>query len=248
MAGYNHRRGMSNNAVDDYRKNEKPISQFTAQDLRDADVNISWALPGGWPGRNTGDTSHGTIRRNSTNSFASTTWRPCVSASKTWAPTGWPNSDSITADTWRPSGDRPARDWLQWRANTPSLPALLAGGTWWPGSLSKVNSTARDGSTCRTAPERRPAPSGSSSERPTASPAPCCIRLKSKRHSHAFCTGRRSYQPPTPTVAVDVGYAIRRPSRELTRSHCSPNSCGMSSRSTMQAHGPCETTLPLTMC
>ena len=101
-----------------------------------------------------------------------------------------------------------------------------------------------------TAPERRPAPSGSSSERSTASPAPCCIRLKSKRPSHAFCTGRRSYQPPTPTqaVVVGVGYATRRPSRELTRSHCSPNSCGMSSRSTMQAHGPCETTLPLTMC
>ena len=41
MAGYNHRRGMSNNAVDAYRRNEKPISRFTAQDLRDADINIS---------------------------------------------------------------------------------------------------------------------------------------------------------------------------------------------------------------
>ena len=41
MAVYNHRRGMSNNAVDAYRNNQKPISRFTAQDLRDADINIS---------------------------------------------------------------------------------------------------------------------------------------------------------------------------------------------------------------
>ena len=41
MAGYNHRRGMSNNAVDAYRNNQKPISRFTAQDLRDADIKIS---------------------------------------------------------------------------------------------------------------------------------------------------------------------------------------------------------------
>ena len=44
MAGYNHRRGMSNNAVDAYRRNLKPISRFTAQDLRDADVHISLAF------------------------------------------------------------------------------------------------------------------------------------------------------------------------------------------------------------
>ena len=41
MAGYNHRRGMSNNAVDAYRNNQKPISRSTAKDLRDADINIS---------------------------------------------------------------------------------------------------------------------------------------------------------------------------------------------------------------
>ena len=41
MAGYNYRRGMSNNAVDAYRHNIKPISRFTAQDLRDADIHIS---------------------------------------------------------------------------------------------------------------------------------------------------------------------------------------------------------------
>ena len=44
MAGYNHRRGMSNNAVDAYRRNRKPISRFTAQDLHDADVHISLAF------------------------------------------------------------------------------------------------------------------------------------------------------------------------------------------------------------
>ena len=38
MAGYNYRRGMSRNAVDAYRRNLKPISRFTAQDLRDADL------------------------------------------------------------------------------------------------------------------------------------------------------------------------------------------------------------------
>ena len=37
MAGYNYRRGMSKNAVDAYRRNIKPISRFTAQDLRDAE-------------------------------------------------------------------------------------------------------------------------------------------------------------------------------------------------------------------
>ena len=41
MAGYNYRRGMSNNAVDAYRNNQKPISRFTAPDLRDTDINIS---------------------------------------------------------------------------------------------------------------------------------------------------------------------------------------------------------------
>ena len=41
MAGYNYRRGMSNHAVDAYRNNQKPISRFTAQDLRDTDINIS---------------------------------------------------------------------------------------------------------------------------------------------------------------------------------------------------------------
>ena len=41
MAGYNYRRGMSNNAVDAYRHNIKPISRFTAQDLREADIHIS---------------------------------------------------------------------------------------------------------------------------------------------------------------------------------------------------------------
>lgn len=41
MAGYNHRRGMSNNAVDAYRNNQMPLSRFTAQDLHDADINIS---------------------------------------------------------------------------------------------------------------------------------------------------------------------------------------------------------------
>ena len=41
IAGYNHRRGMSNNAVGAYRNNQKPISRFIAQDLRDADINIS---------------------------------------------------------------------------------------------------------------------------------------------------------------------------------------------------------------
>lgn len=44
MAGYNYRRGMSRNAVDAYRRNLKPISRFTAQDLRDADVHISLAF------------------------------------------------------------------------------------------------------------------------------------------------------------------------------------------------------------
>ena len=44
MAGYNRRRGMSNNAVDAYRRNLKPISRFTAQDLRDADIHISLAF------------------------------------------------------------------------------------------------------------------------------------------------------------------------------------------------------------
>ena len=37
MAGYNYRLGMSNNAVAAYRRNLKPISRFTDQDLRDAD-------------------------------------------------------------------------------------------------------------------------------------------------------------------------------------------------------------------
>ncbi len=41
MAGYNYRRGMSNNAVQAYRRNFKPISRFTAQDLQDANVDIS---------------------------------------------------------------------------------------------------------------------------------------------------------------------------------------------------------------
>ena len=41
MAGYNHRRGMSNNAVDSYRRNQKPVSRITVQDLRDAGVYIS---------------------------------------------------------------------------------------------------------------------------------------------------------------------------------------------------------------
>ena len=44
MAGYNYKRGMSNNAVDAYRQNIKPISRFTAQDLRDADIHISLAF------------------------------------------------------------------------------------------------------------------------------------------------------------------------------------------------------------
>ena len=44
MAGYNYKRGMSNNAVDAYRRNLKPISRFTAQDLCDADINISLAF------------------------------------------------------------------------------------------------------------------------------------------------------------------------------------------------------------
>ena len=44
MAGYDYRRGMSNNAVDAYRRNIKPISRFTAQDLRDADIHISLAF------------------------------------------------------------------------------------------------------------------------------------------------------------------------------------------------------------
>ena len=41
MAGYDYRRGMSKNAVDSYRRNIKPVSRFTAQDLRDAEVPIS---------------------------------------------------------------------------------------------------------------------------------------------------------------------------------------------------------------
>ena len=44
MAGYNYRRGMSRNAVDAYRRNLKPISRFTAQDLRNAYVHISLAF------------------------------------------------------------------------------------------------------------------------------------------------------------------------------------------------------------
>jgi len=44
MAGYNYRRGMSRNAVDAYRRNIKPISRFTAQDLRDTNVHISLAF------------------------------------------------------------------------------------------------------------------------------------------------------------------------------------------------------------
>ena len=54
MAGYNYRRGMSRNAVDAYRRNLKPISRFTAQDLRDANIEISLASPSGWPRRNIG--------------------------------------------------------------------------------------------------------------------------------------------------------------------------------------------------
>lgn len=49
-AGYNCRRGMSNNAVDAHRNNQKPISRFTAQDLRDADINISLGFAG-WMGQ-----------------------------------------------------------------------------------------------------------------------------------------------------------------------------------------------------
>ena len=44
MAGYNHRRGMSNNALKAYRRNLKPISRFTAQDLRHANIEISLAF------------------------------------------------------------------------------------------------------------------------------------------------------------------------------------------------------------
>ena len=50
MAGYDHHRGMSNNAVDAYRRNLKPISRFTAQDLRRRQHrNLARPLPGGWP-------------------------------------------------------------------------------------------------------------------------------------------------------------------------------------------------------
>ena len=34
MAGHNHHRGMSNNAVDACRRNLKPVSRFATQDLR----------------------------------------------------------------------------------------------------------------------------------------------------------------------------------------------------------------------
>ena len=41
MAGYNYRRGMGNIAFYTYRRNIKPVSRFTAQYLRAADIPIS---------------------------------------------------------------------------------------------------------------------------------------------------------------------------------------------------------------
>ena len=44
MAGYDHAKGMSRNAVTAYEENLKPLSKVTAGDLKNAGIKISLAL------------------------------------------------------------------------------------------------------------------------------------------------------------------------------------------------------------
>ena len=73
MAGYNHRRGMSNNALKAYRRNLKPISRFTAQDLRHANIEISLAFARWLAKASSGPPPTGITRRNTTTRSTSIT-------------------------------------------------------------------------------------------------------------------------------------------------------------------------------
>ena len=168
MAGYNYRRGMSRNAVDAYRRNLKPISRFTAQDLRDADIHISLAFAK-WLAKK----KHWTpAERHHTSKFYNKVRFYDLNDLRTVI---LDLGDEIETLRQRYLDDLRARrpkPRPQSVANTPDGRALAADGASLHGCHSRASATATAGFTCPTAQGRRRVRNGSNTGRsdPIATP------------------------------------------------------------------------------
>ena len=92
MAGYNHRRGISNNALEAYRRNLKPITGSRPRTSATPTFPSRWASPDGWPRRGTGSPLPGIILRSTiTRTTRSSTRKYAVweSAKRHRYITGW---------------------------------------------------------------------------------------------------------------------------------------------------------------